>query len=66
MENYRKLVKSTEKEAEEETDAMRLELHESTLGLDANVLHMNVKLGSKVANLLTFASNKFEVCTSHA
>ena len=62
MENYRKIVKSTEKEAEDELANMRLELDPS-LVLDANVVHMNVKIGSKVANLMAFASNKFEVCT---
>jgi hypothetical protein len=29
--------------------------------LDSNVINMNVKVGSKVANLMNFACNKFEV-----
>ena len=29
--------------------------------LDDNVIHMNVKLGSKITNLVNYACNKFEV-----
>ena len=63
MENYIKKATSTEKEIEDAVNNARLELDES-LALDANIIHMNVKLGSKVANLMAFANSKFEVCTN--
>ena len=32
-----------------------------SLNLDTNVINMNVKGSSKVANLISYAQNKFEV-----
>jgi hypothetical protein len=52
MENY---VKSENKSEE----PVQTSIH--SINLDANVIHMNVKTGSKVTNLINFAQNKFEV-----
>ena len=52
MENYVK----PENKPEEPVQAI---IH--SINLDSNVINMNVKIGSKVTNLITFAQNKFEV-----
>ncbi len=56
MENYVK-APTVSTESSKEIDLSLVE----SLSLDPSVFHMNVKTGSKVANLLNFANTKFKV-----
>lgn len=58
LENKLKRLFSIEKDAQT-VEPIQTPLH--SLNLDTNVINMNVKGSSKVANLISYAQNKFEV-----
>ena len=58
LEHKLKRLFSIEKDAQT-VEPIQTPLH--SLNLDTNVINMNVKGSSKVANLISYAQNKFEV-----